>query len=252
MFFDETFANSSLLDSDELCETFPTGSADAGIIEPVVSDVPTLILAGAYDPITPPSFAEFIEPGFTNGQLAVLPHVGHGAVIDACGMEIALAFMADPQSEADTSCIATSVEPRWVPTSLEGIGFEPFQEPLLGVTGVIPEGWDDQGLGISVRTETNLAHQAALIQQAGPIPPAQFLGLVASQLGGEPEQSGTIDVAGRTWDVYNLAADAGTARVYLHEDAGFTFLVALIAPPADLDDLELNLIDPVLENLQQG
>ena len=167
-------------------------------------------------------------------------------------MEIALAFMASPLTEADTSCIEASVEPRWVPASLEGIGFEPFAESQPGITGVFPQGWEQQGFGISVRNDTNLAHQAALIQQAGPIPPTQFLGLLSSQLGGEPQEAGTLDVATRTWTVYNLAADAGTARVYLHDEDGFTLLVALIAPMSDLDDIEQNIIASVLENLQQG
>ena len=167
-------------------------------------------------------------------------------------MAIALDFLADPDSEADQSCIATSSEPIWVPTSLEGIGFEPFEEPMLGITGVLPEGWDDQGLGISVRSDSNLAHQTVVIQQAGPIPADQFIGLVAAQLGGEPIAAGTIDVGARTWDVYNLDGDAASTQAYLFEDGAFTFLVALIAQEDDLDEVASHIITPILENLQQS
>ena len=36
----------------------PHGEIPAGLRDPVVSDVPTLLLSGALDPVTPPAWAE--------------------------------------------------------------------------------------------------------------------------------------------------------------------------------------------------
>lgn len=245
--FGDTFEE----EATQFCDVFQTGSADASIIEPVTSDVPTLMLAGAYDPITPPSFATAIEPGFSNGQLAVLPHAGHGVVGDECGMAIALDFFADPTSDVDRSCIEGSSEPAWTPESLEGIGFEPFDVPFLGIEGVVPEGWTIQGPGTSVRTNTNLAHQTALIQQGGPVGVDQFLGLLAAQLGGEPVPAGTFVAGDRSFDVFDINADVGDVRIYAIDDGGFTLFAGVFARMVELPELEAHVMPTVLENLKQ-
>ena len=72
---------------------------------PVKSDVPALILAGTYDPITPPSFSQFLRPNFKNHYYFEFPKVGHGAVFPPCGEEIMLQFIDDPLSKPDQSCL---------------------------------------------------------------------------------------------------------------------------------------------------
>ena len=124
-FFDDTFAGP--LQDVGFCDVVPTGSAAPAITEPVQSDVPTLIMSGAYDPITPPSFAEAIAPGFSNGQVAVLPHAGHGVTGDESGAALAIGFFASPTDTIDTACIETSTEPTWIPASLAGLDYEEFE-----------------------------------------------------------------------------------------------------------------------------
>ena len=126
-------------DTAELCQIFPTGSADASVAEPVESSIPTLLLAGAYDPITPSGFAEAVAPGFSAGQIVVLPHAGHGVITDDCGVEIALGFLDAPDNAVDTGCVAGSTQPPWFPASLEGTDFVPFEDSQLGVIGVFPD-----------------------------------------------------------------------------------------------------------------
>ncbi len=250
--FDEVFDNSGFEELRGMCVAFDTGSADPSVIEPVESDVPTLIMAGAYDPITPPSFAEVIAPGFSNGQLAILPHAGHGVVGTDCGMAIAIDFFADPSAEADQSCIPSSATPLWVPASLDGVAFEPFSDPLVGVSGVIPEGWLDQGFGVSVRNDGNIAHQSVLIQQVAPVPTTQLLALLGSQFEAEPIEAGSITVAGRDWTIYESDSPLGSIRFWIHEASPLTFLVGAIGPESDVDDMAEHVIPTVLAEIQNG
>jgi len=243
--FDELFTGTVERDSEAVCDLFPTGSAPPSIIEPVQSDVPTMIMSGAYDPITPPWFADAIAPGFSNGQVAVLPHAGHAAIAVDCGMEIALAFWSDPTSEADQSCIATSAEPIWIVESLEGVDFEPFSVALLGLTGVAPTGWTEQGPGVTVRNDANVAHQLVLLQQGAELPAEQFVGLLSQQLGGEAVPGGELEVAGRTWSINNVDSALGGIRIFTAEEDGFTFLVAAIGPEADIEDLQTHVLPTV-------
>lgn len=87
--------------------------------QPVVSDVPSLILAGEVDPITPPVFAYQIEKHLKNSFLFVFPGQGHGVtMLSDCAKEIALQFLSNSRSIPQSSCIEqlgpTPIS--WIPT----------------------------------------------------------------------------------------------------------------------------------------
>ena len=74
---------------------------------PVASDVPTLILAGSFDPITPPSWGQAAANHLSRSTFIEFPHGGHG-LIDAgeCPVNIMLAFIDEPMTTPDSSCVA--------------------------------------------------------------------------------------------------------------------------------------------------
>lgn len=82
----------SWLDTDE----------DIGV-EPPSTEIPTLYLAGAYDPIAP-------APGaWSESPLAwrlVFPHLGHGVLeLEACAEAIVAAFLANPTESPAGDCL---------------------------------------------------------------------------------------------------------------------------------------------------
>lgn len=82
---------------------------------PVSSNVPTLLTAGEYDPVTPPGWAELAERSLGNDTFVVFPGVGH-ATLDAgpCPVGVMQAFLAAPQTAPDLSCVAQMGPPDWV------------------------------------------------------------------------------------------------------------------------------------------
>lgn len=80
----------------------------------VISDVPTLIFAGEYDPTTPPEWGRRTLAGLKNGYFVELPGMSHVAGFGACGRSITLAFLRDPSRMPDTSCAARSAAPAFV------------------------------------------------------------------------------------------------------------------------------------------
>ena len=92
--------------SIELCEEWNTESAPSLANEPVISLLPTLIVSGGYDPVTPASWAAIVHEDLTNSRFYVFPPAGHGAINDSvCAAEIAEQFIDDPEGELDTSCL---------------------------------------------------------------------------------------------------------------------------------------------------
>lgn len=76
------------------------------------TDLPSLIIEGDMDPITPPPNAKAILPGFRNGTYVEFPYAGHGPSRSVeCGGAMLNAFFDDPQAEPDLSCIETMEVP---------------------------------------------------------------------------------------------------------------------------------------------
>lgn len=90
------------------------GPADEG--EPVYSELPVLILAGQYDPVTPPAWARLAAETLPNHHYVELPRGGHALTgVDECITEIILAFLTDPAQEPDVRCVAGAVRPFAIP-----------------------------------------------------------------------------------------------------------------------------------------
>jgi pimeloyl-ACP methyl ester carboxylesterase len=74
--------------------------------EPVKSNIPTLILAGQYDPGTPPEWGKLAAITLTNSRFFELPGMSHIPTFGSCcAQELAVAFFDDPQSSFDSSCV---------------------------------------------------------------------------------------------------------------------------------------------------
>lgn len=72
---------------------------------PVKSDVPVLLLAGSYDPVTPPEFSEVLHERYTNSHYFELSKTGHAAVFSPCGEELYLAFTDNPTQKPPADCV---------------------------------------------------------------------------------------------------------------------------------------------------
>jgi pimeloyl-ACP methyl ester carboxylesterase len=76
------------------------------------TDLPSLIVEGDMDPITPPPNARAILPGFRNGTYVEFPFAGHGPTRSVkCGGDMLNAFYDDPSAEPDLACADTMEEP---------------------------------------------------------------------------------------------------------------------------------------------
>jgi len=100
------------LDWLRVCSVFPPARPVAGFREPVRSDVPTLLLSGELDPVTPPSWAEAAKQTLTHALHVVVPGVGHGVTHRGCVPHLVARFIATGSTAGlDTACVAQSTRP---------------------------------------------------------------------------------------------------------------------------------------------
>src|SRR5690606_12702858 len=87
------------------CDYWQSNVVDASFKEPVVSDIPTLLLSGEYDPVTPPEFAEMAMETLSNAQHLVAKGQGHIVGSRGCMPKLLAAFIKNPETELDTACM---------------------------------------------------------------------------------------------------------------------------------------------------
>ena len=94
----------------ETCSAWVDGKPAPIENEAVVSDVPTLILSGEFDPITPPAWGQLVAETLSHSQFLKFPGYGHGVFgTGTCDNQIVLDFLNAPNPPVDASCI-TSLE----------------------------------------------------------------------------------------------------------------------------------------------
>ena len=88
------------------CEIWPRGRVDPSFYEPVQSSIPTLILSGELDPVTPPVWGDTVAKTLPNSRHIVIPGTGHTAGGTGCGRRLIKAFVdAGTAAALDTSCV---------------------------------------------------------------------------------------------------------------------------------------------------
>lgn len=88
-----------------LCPYWPAGKAEAIENTPVESDIPALLLTGAYDPVTPPELAWQAAEGLTRSHVIEFRNASHGILgFHPCAAKMVAAFLAEPSERPDPSC----------------------------------------------------------------------------------------------------------------------------------------------------
>ncbi len=88
------------------CAIWPHAQVPADFKQPVSSDIPTLLLSGEADPITPPSNAEQAGQTLSDHLSLVVPGIGHNVIFRGCLPRILDSFIETGSTTGlDTACI---------------------------------------------------------------------------------------------------------------------------------------------------
>jgi len=102
------------------CQHFPNSVFDKSYFEPIVSDVPVLILSGQFDPVTPERWGEYVHNNFANSQHITVSGGHHIATGLGCIPDILSQFYQSTQMKnIDISCIE-KIKP--APFFIDGAG----------------------------------------------------------------------------------------------------------------------------------
>ncbi len=89
------------------CPVLDLGEANPSMMDPVISDVPVLILEGSFDAATAPEWVDVVRPGLSREQYIEFPFTGHAVLgKHKCAQTIMATFLDQPSQRVDRSCVA--------------------------------------------------------------------------------------------------------------------------------------------------
>lgn len=105
------------------CEGWPAGDAPAGFNDAYSGDIPTLLISGDLDPVTPPEYGDEVAAALGNARHLALKGQGHGVMGVGCMPRLVAQFVesADPAA-LDADCLDTL---SYVPPFTGYNGWEP-------------------------------------------------------------------------------------------------------------------------------
>jgi hypothetical protein len=213
----------------EVCEGWDSGEADDNENEPVTSDVPVLVLAGEFDPITPPAWGRQAAETLENSFYYEFPAIGHGASFEPCPRGMMIEFLSDPSVAPDASCAEELEVAFEVPGgAVAEVELEEFTSDVLGVTGLVPVGWTEVGPGVYGRGESAV-DTTMLLMQGAPMPGDQLLNLLMGQFGLDetPEPVGQREANGLTWTLYRFEVQGLPVDMAIAEAGDMSLIVLL-------------------------
>jgi pimeloyl-ACP methyl ester carboxylesterase len=103
---DTLMGNAMIERIKEACSVWPKGQRPADFHRPWTSSAPVLVLAGQYDPVTPPAYGQEVLKTLSHARLLVAPGQGHSVIAAGCMPRLVSQFVDDLQPQKiDAECL---------------------------------------------------------------------------------------------------------------------------------------------------
>lgn len=105
-----------------ICDAWDVPARSEDFVQPVRSAIPTLVVAGEFDPATPPEWGRRALETLENGRLVVIRGGTHTPSVewdsDGCAMSVVAEFVSDPaawlSSDVQPACVSNAPGPEFV------------------------------------------------------------------------------------------------------------------------------------------
>jgi pimeloyl-ACP methyl ester carboxylesterase len=103
----DTMLGTRMIDAlKAVCSVWPKGTRPADFHQPLKTDKPMLLLAGQYDPVTPPRYADEVAKGSSNARVLVLKGQAHSVMAAGCTPQLIQHFVEQLDPKAlDATCL---------------------------------------------------------------------------------------------------------------------------------------------------
>ena len=229
------------------CKLWGTNLPLPGESDPVNSDLPTLIFAGKYDPVTPPSFAKQLAAHLQHSYIAEFPDQGHAPStndLSDCSTGIISAFLQNPNTSPDFACIREKKPIDFVIPYDENtpLTFEPTRIDQYAVNTRIPSGWSAVEYGFYDRNSSFGDITRVGVQRA-PVSESEWITWLSTNFGGSqgldqpPIKHDQRGANGLTWSIYETSSKGNPIEIAFAKSGNQTLMIMLISHQDEHDAL---------------
>jgi pimeloyl-ACP methyl ester carboxylesterase len=232
------------------CRMWSVQQADPSVKQPVVSDIPTLVLEGEFDPVTPPEYGQLVASYLPNSTFYNFPNAGHNVVTTVeCARQVARAFFDDPIDPPEVACTTTLSDVTFdVPGEAAPLKLIPYTDEERGFSGLIPEGWKNLQSSNLVRGRSAL-DPAYFVLEAQPGSAADLFDNLTGQLQMDPKPTPIkrAEVGNFTWDFYTFERRGNPVDVAIAEDGEKAYFVFVMSPLEEHETFYAELFMPAVK-----
>jgi pimeloyl-ACP methyl ester carboxylesterase len=193
----------------ELCAQWGGHAPDAVENEPVVSDIPTLVTVGEYDPITPPRWAYIAAETLSSSHVYEFRGTGHAAFGSSrCALDLMVAFVENPSQAPDAACVDNVPPPLFATAPVVKVKNRPYESSVLGFRSLVPEGWYEIEPGVFSPYPNMEPVAIPVIAFRFPVTLDEYIRRIIIQgfyaYDRLPASITTLNVNGREWHIYQV------------------------------------------------
>jgi pimeloyl-ACP methyl ester carboxylesterase len=224
--------------------------------EPLRADIPTLIISGKYDPITPPDYGKLVASYLNHAYFYEFPNSSHTATFgtDPCPLQVVVAFLQNPNIQPEPSCWQ-EIKPMSFVVPYTGdtpLSLTPYSDIKTGLVSVVPAKWNAIGYGFFVQDklanpQTMIGVQTDPIAISGWIPWLQknFNGLAGFDK--TPVKTGEHKTPGLSWTIYHTTSQSLPVDLAFARQDTQTILVLMQSHPDERDAMYETVFLPVVD-----
>jgi pimeloyl-ACP methyl ester carboxylesterase len=223
----------------ELCQLWGTTPLEPGENDPVISDIPTLIFAGEFDLVTPPSFARQLADHLSASHMAVIPKQGHTPSLNetsGCPATLISTFLQNPATEPDFACLEEIETIKFVmpynaatPLTLEPVTIEQYH-----IRTLIPAGWSDSTFGFYNRNDS-FGDVTQIGMQSAAVPEDEWSAWLITNFQGNQgldrpaAQKVKRQANGLTWSIYETSSRGHPVDIAFASSGRQTLMILMIS-----------------------
>ena len=232
-----------------ICEFWGATSSSSIENDPVISSIPTLVLAGKFDPITPPSDGKKVAANLKDSTFIEFPGTSHGVIFsNSCALKIVKDFYSN-SNQLSSECVGKASPVKWL-QPLKKTSFENYVDPSSKIISIQPIGWVKQAPGFVSRTTLGVV---GLAQQIVPMTNSNTLSSNVIRSFGPLATNnslGTIKTDIFSWEIFDITAN-GQLTILATTDIGSSAALVLVSGlPSQRNDLIQSIMNPVLNKFK--